>query len=92
MSDSPFSSPLGRSAVAGMTLAEQVVRRVELAQRIGAKPYCWIATADAHARLVAEVDPGAWAADRALLHGIPIALGQPKSEYGLDLVLAPRGA
>ena len=73
-----------------MTLAEQVARRVELAQRTGAKPYRWIATADAHARLVAEVDPGAWAADRALLHGIPIALGQPKSEYGLDLVLSPR--
>ena len=71
-----------------MTLAEQAVRRIEMARAIGATPRRWIVTSAAEVRLVADAD--AWSDDGALLHGIPVALGQPRSEYGLDLVVAPR--
>ena len=73
-----------------MNLGEQAARRVELARVIGAEPRRWIVTSDAELTLVAQAAPGVWSGDGALLHGIPLERGQPRSEWGLELVLAPR--
>lgn len=64
-----------------MTLADQAARRVDLARRLGAQPRRWIATAAAAASL--PVAGG-------VLHGVPLAIGTPRSEWGLDLEVAPR--
>ena len=71
-----------------MTLAEQAVRRIELARATGATPRHWIVTSAAEVQLVADAD--AWSDDRASLHRIPVERGEPRSKYGLDLVVAPR--
>lgn len=73
-----------------MNLAEQASRRVDLALAIGAKPQRWIVSGSAEVDLVALAATDAWSADGALLHGVPIERGSPRSEYGLDLVVAPR--
>ncbi|MFS0771206.1 hypothetical protein [Sphingomonas sp. 1P08PE] len=75
-----------------MTLAEQAVRRIALALAIGARPQRWIVTREAEDALLADALPDAWSADHALLHGLPVERGRPRSEWGLDLVLAPSAA
>ena len=72
-----------------MTLAEHAERRVQLARSIGVEPQHWVATAAASQQLVTEGD-GAWSGEGQLFHGLPLASGLPRSEWGLDLVLAPR--
>jgi hypothetical protein len=73
-----------------VTLAEQASRRVALARDLGAQPRRWVLTGAAEQQLIADAAPDAWSADGALLHGLPIERGHPRSEWGLDLVLAPR--
>lgn len=62
-----------------MTLDEQVARRVALARQIGCEPVRWIATAEAAALAGATADQ---------LHGLPVERGKPRSDWGLDLVVA----
>ena len=69
-----------------MTLTEQARRRVELASTTGAKPHHWIANAAAEAALLADALPDA-CADGALLHGLPLVRGRPRSDWALDLVV-----
>lgn len=64
-----------------MTLTEQAERRLEQARQMGAKPNHWIASRAAYIELPIEQDR---------LLGLPIAIGQPRSDWGLDLVLAQR--
>lgn len=80
---------MGSDCGRGMNLAEQAARRIDLARSIGVEPRRWIVSGPAEVELVAKaVD--AWSADGALLHGLPVERGSPRSEYGLDLVVAPR--
>ena len=69
-----------------MTLAEQAERRIELARTMGSEPQHWIISPEAEVQLVAGADPDAWSADGTLLHGLPVLRGEPRSEWGLDLV------
>ena len=62
-----------------MELNEQATRRVTLAREIGREPMRWIATPDA----------AAIADENGQLLGLPLEVGQPRSEWGLDLVSAP---
>lgn len=71
-----------------MTLAEQAARRIDLARKMGAEPRHWIATGEVETELVAQA-AGAWSEDGQLLHGIPVRRGQPRSEWGLDLISGP---
>ncbi|WP_419808404.1 hypothetical protein [Sphingomonas sp.] len=64
-----------------MDLVEQAERRLELAQAIGAEPTRWVASKTAAGSLPVEA---------GVLFGVPLQIGTPRSEWGLDLELAPR--
>ena len=64
-----------------MTLAEQAARRVELALKLGCEPRRWLASE----AIAVELSD-----DRGQLVGLPVERGQPRSEWGLDLISAPR--
>lgn len=64
-----------------MTLAEQAARRVELALKVGCEPRRWLASEAVTVELSDE---------RGQLLGLPIERGHPRSEWGLDLISAPR--
>ena len=73
-----------------MTLVEQAARRADLAHKIGCEPLRWIATPEAESQL--GFDPGpAGQKGGATLLGLPVERADAtRSEWGLDLVLAPR--
>ena len=60
-----------------MSLVDQAERRVALAGEIGRRPTGWIATA----AVAADVGEQ--------LAGLPVAIGEPRSEWGLQLVVEP---
>lgn len=64
-----------------MTPAEQAGRRVDLARALGVELQRWVASASAAATLPI--------ADGELL-GVPLTIGQPRYEWGLDLELTGR--
>lgn len=64
-----------------MTLAEQAALRVELALKLGCEPLRWLASEAVAVELSDE---------RAQLVGLPVERGKPRSEWGLDLISAPR--
>lgn len=59
-----------------MTLDQQIDRRLSLAEQVGCRPRRWIATA-AVAATIADADT---------LRGLPVTVGSPRSEWGLELV------
>lgn len=67
-----------------MTLVEQAAARLATAEQLGCVPTRWIATATTieslHAADASVVDGGK-------LLGVPIAVGEPCSEWGLQLLL-----
>ena len=64
-----------------MTLAKQAALRVELALKLGCEPLRWLASEAVAVELFDE---------RGQLVGLPVDQGQPRSEWGLDLISAPR--
>ena len=65
-----------------MTLAEQAAQRADLARQRGREPLRWIAGPGAAAELSDA---------SGQLLGLPVEVGVPRSEWGLELVCAGRG-
>ena len=63
-----------------MSLVDQAERRVALAGEIGRRPTGWIATA----AVAEEISD-----QSGSLLGLPVAIGEPRSEWGLQLVVEP---
>lgn len=62
--------------IAGLT--DQARRRLEMARHLGREPERWVASPEVIDAL--EVVDGR-------LHGVPVTIGETRSEWGLDLVL-----
>lgn len=60
-----------------MTLREQADARFAQAERLGSRPIGWIAAPGVAAEL---------SDDSGQLVGLPIVIGDPRSEWGLELV------
>ena len=61
-----------------------------MASAIGVEPRRRVVATAAEVELVAAAPAYTWSGGGALLHGIPIERGNPRSEWGPDPIVAPR--